>query len=263
MALVKCKNCGKEISDRATACPTCGTPINKPENQRCTECGFILSSKDNICPNCGCPIQSNELPQKIEIPNVQPTKRESKRKKPLIIVAVILIFAIIASAISFTYYKKQKTIEDYQSNLSLATSTMLNSAVKAEDAGNLIHDVWYNTIYEKSDSRTNKYTHSSGYGFNSDFNTSLNALFSDEEFSSQIDDINESKDLVNSLMKSLSNPPKQYAEAYAAIKELYDAYLDITNCATNPTGSLTTFSSTFNDADSNFSKAYDAMKVYM
>lgn len=176
MALVKCKNCGKEISDKATACPTCGTPINKPENQRCTECGFILSSEDNIC-QIAAAYPKQWIATKIEIPNVQPTKRESKRKKPLIIVAVILIFAIIASAISFTYYKKQKTIEDYQSNLSLATSTMLNSAVKAEDAGNLIHDVWYNTIYEKSDSRTNKYTYSSDYGFNSDFNTSLNALF--------------------------------------------------------------------------------------
>ena len=27
MALIKCKECGKEISDRASACPNCGCPL--------------------------------------------------------------------------------------------------------------------------------------------------------------------------------------------------------------------------------------------
>lgn len=27
MALIKCKECGKEVSDKATACPACGAPI--------------------------------------------------------------------------------------------------------------------------------------------------------------------------------------------------------------------------------------------
>ncbi|MBN8427531.1 MAG: zinc ribbon domain-containing protein [Xanthomonadales bacterium] len=28
MALIKCSECGKEISDRAGACPGCGAPVN-------------------------------------------------------------------------------------------------------------------------------------------------------------------------------------------------------------------------------------------
>ena len=28
MALIKCKECGKEISDKAKSCPNCGNPIN-------------------------------------------------------------------------------------------------------------------------------------------------------------------------------------------------------------------------------------------
>ena len=28
MALIKCKECGKEISDKANTCPNCGNPIN-------------------------------------------------------------------------------------------------------------------------------------------------------------------------------------------------------------------------------------------
>ena len=29
MALIKCPECGKEMSDKATACPNCGCPINR------------------------------------------------------------------------------------------------------------------------------------------------------------------------------------------------------------------------------------------
>ena len=28
MALIKCSECGKEISDKANTCPSCGNPIN-------------------------------------------------------------------------------------------------------------------------------------------------------------------------------------------------------------------------------------------
>ncbi len=30
MALIKCKECGKEISDKAVACPNCGYPLKHP-----------------------------------------------------------------------------------------------------------------------------------------------------------------------------------------------------------------------------------------
>lgn len=29
MSLIKCAECGKDISDKAEACPSCGNPINK------------------------------------------------------------------------------------------------------------------------------------------------------------------------------------------------------------------------------------------
>lgn len=32
MALIKCPECGREISDKAGSCPHCGYPINNGEN---------------------------------------------------------------------------------------------------------------------------------------------------------------------------------------------------------------------------------------
>ena len=33
MALIKCPECGKEVSDRADACPVCGFPISKEQEK--------------------------------------------------------------------------------------------------------------------------------------------------------------------------------------------------------------------------------------
>lgn len=33
MALIKCPECGKEVSDRAKSCPGCGCPIDKFQNE--------------------------------------------------------------------------------------------------------------------------------------------------------------------------------------------------------------------------------------
>jgi RNA polymerase subunit RPABC4/transcription elongation factor Spt4 len=57
MAMIKCKECGKEMSDHAIICPNCGC-----ENSIifCLECNKQLSSKASICPNCGCPVKKNK-----------------------------------------------------------------------------------------------------------------------------------------------------------------------------------------------------------
>ena len=43
MAIIKCPECGKEISDKAIACPNCGNPMNQQAQQEEYLC----------CPKCG------------------------------------------------------------------------------------------------------------------------------------------------------------------------------------------------------------------
>lgn len=272
MALIECKVCGKQVSDKAKTCPNCGAVLleeKKTELKTCQECGLELPDGATVCPNCGCPVDEvteNDAPQKVEIAKVSMVDKNKIKKYVGIVIAVVALAVAIFAIFSATKKKQEEqaakeAIESYASDLDLCVATMYLGAIDAEEAGGLIHDVWSNTIYKKSDSKTNKFTKSSGY-WNSDFNTSLSALFSDPDFSSKLSDIRSNQTLVESLMKNLKNPPDEYKDAFDALKELYEVYCDLTGCAVNPTGNLNTYTTTFNNADSDFVKCYKAVKMY-
>lgn len=60
MALIKCPECEREISDKAKACPHCGCPINEKKYSGrmikysiCKRCGFIPTGYFTKCHFCG------------------------------------------------------------------------------------------------------------------------------------------------------------------------------------------------------------------
>lgn len=54
MALIKCSECGNEISSNAKTCPHCG---KKNEIEICPECGNKVKEEDINCPKCGYPLR--------------------------------------------------------------------------------------------------------------------------------------------------------------------------------------------------------------
>ena len=54
MALIACSDCGKKISDKASACVGCGAPVS-PQVE-CVDCGNLNSASAAVCENCGGPI---------------------------------------------------------------------------------------------------------------------------------------------------------------------------------------------------------------
>lgn len=279
MALVVCRSCGKGISDRAKVCPACGEVLVQENEEKriilCEDCGTEIPKGASDCPNCGCPVEKEEkeVPQKVEVTAVSiPKKRLMK------VFAVLIVVAIVVFAGVKIYHQKQQEelqkqqeelerqksemLAKYQANYNLAVISMISGAGDAEEIGNLTKQVWYNTIYKKNDSKTDKYTKKFGY-FESDFNTALNRLFSDETVIKQMSDIKDNQLMVSDLMKELINPPAEKEEAYKAIKDLYDAYLAFTNLVISPSGSLQTFSSNFNNLDSEVLNKYNALSLYM
>lgn len=262
MALVQCKNCGADTSDKALTCPKCGTSLIEEILVACEDCGTEYVSTAEACPNCGCPnetlnkedeAESESEIQKVEVSKISIDKSTKKKLGKFAIIGVIAV-VIIAIAISVASSNNSK---NYKENLSSAVSAMLLGGIEAEDAGSLIYNVWHDAIYDDYNSETYKYTSGT-----SDFNEALSNLFADEDFKATQDSIKTNQDTVESLMRDLSNPPSEYEDAYAALKECYDAYLEFTNLATNPTGSLSTYTSSYNSAQSSFINAYDAMDLY-
>lgn len=283
MALISCPNCGKQISEKAETCPGCGYVLKKKEETEelqekrfCEECGAEITSDMDTCPNCGCPIERDKNEevndgasnvQAVEVTkiNLQVDEKGKKKAKKAVIAAAIAVAAIIAIFFGYRSYQKQqeeKAKQKYKTDLDLAAITMLTGASEAETAGGLIHDVWYDTIYENKRDSTKKYTMNSSYKFNSDFNTSLMLLFADEDFSQSIESIKSNQDTVRLSMKNLKNPPEEYEDAYDDLKTLYDWYTKLTELAVNPSGNLTSYTSDYNEADQGFMNAYKTMQMH-
>lgn len=91
MSLIKCKECGHQVSDKAKVCPNCGCPLEK-ENC-CPECGQALSSEDKICPNCGCPVSAE--------PNKANAECKPKKHKTRFVVLGILAVIVIAVVVGY------------------------------------------------------------------------------------------------------------------------------------------------------------------
>jgi len=266
MALVSCPNCGGAISDKAKKCVHCNYQLLEVSPLKCAECGENLKEDATICPKCGCPTDNDlRSPQKVEVTSFKLKPKLSKKTQ--IIIAAIFAFVLIfvAGAILLQKANASKTSVDYAENLENIIYTILDGAVESETCGNLINSVWYNSIYQVSDTTTDKYTRSN-YGNGSyydDFNDALSNLFSDSVFQSRVSSIEENQKAVSNLMKKMINPPAEWEEAYADLKVFYDAYVELTNLVTNPTGSLTSFSSAFNTADSDLANYYSKMLLYL
>ena len=282
MAMITCPSCGEQISDKSEKCIHCGAFL--PHVFNCPECGQQLEEGAVVCPKCGCPVSKENTTETNTANNKtinvgqesQPVYFAPKNpvpKKKIIAIIVVLILIVgggIGAFLGVKAYKEKKAADEaaaYAANYSIkyatAANSMLSGAADAESAGHLIHDVWSNTIFDKSDSTTDKYTKDDNGSFNKDFNDSLAKLFKDSTFSSKLDGIKSNMDIVAGYMKDLQNPPEDQKNAYDAISDLYNSYLTLTGMAVNPTGSLTSFTDAFNKADTDFLNKYNMVKQYI
>lgn len=177
------------------------------------------------------------------------------------IAALILIIAALSTFFIIRANNQKKAIESYNEyidNVDTILLKMLRGAAACEDVSCLIQDVWSNSIMKKSSSTTDKYTKTT-YSFN-DFNTSLRNLFADSSFKKKIDNIKEDKESINALMEKLQNPPSELKDCYDAVVELNEKYNSFVSLATDSTGSLTTYTSSYNSLDTDFMTKYNTLK---
>lgn len=56
MALIKCPECGREVSDRAKSCPSCGYSIGGAKF--CKFCGSKIPEDSVVCTKCGRQVEN-------------------------------------------------------------------------------------------------------------------------------------------------------------------------------------------------------------
>lgn len=64
MALIYCKECGREVSDKAANCPHCGAPVaeSNQNTKFCKHCGERIDKDCLICPKCGKQVEELRQP---------------------------------------------------------------------------------------------------------------------------------------------------------------------------------------------------------
>lgn len=231
MALIKCPECGKDVSDTSSICIHCGYKLNQESNDV-------------------------EKVQQVEVTSI---KIDSKPIKKIIIALGIFLALCLVSFYFYTLYQNkniEKSKDAYLENMGKLSFTGISGAAEAESLANLTKSVWSNCIYEKSDSTTDKYTKSGNRYFHDDFNTALKNLFDDATTKAKIINIETNQDSIKTIFKSLKDYPSGYEEYYTICSEFYDQYLSLTNLAINPTGTLSSFSENLNTIDTDCITTY-------
>lgn len=154
MAIIKCPECGHQISDKAPTCPSCGVEI-KGKIIKCPQCGEVYLYDQEMCPNChhanfgpipvetpSKPYDNPENPRRLtgdlfdniydspeenEEENVEEVaedgdnnnndkkKKNSKKKKNYSAFIVAFVLALIVLAVSAYFYNKTKTEQEVES----------------------------------------------------------------------------------------------------------------------------------------------------
>jgi len=120
MALIKCPECKKEISEEATQCIHCGCPIENETKHYCKECGTEILETDETCKKCGCSL-----------------KKANKKNTFLGIIYILLGLVSIIWGLQLNYYgdysKEEKYGGDAYTGIQNASSTTANNVNELGD----------------------------------------------------------------------------------------------------------------------------------
>ena len=141
MALITCRECGNQVSDKAATCPHCGAPVVMRTMEEpkiiCEECGNEIPSGAEICPNCGAPVAQPTETHKIpimpslaaaDIPRTAAASTydpdsESKTQKIAGLAALILM---VLSAIGLLFFNTIDVNKDiFKHDLSISVWTIV------------------------------------------------------------------------------------------------------------------------------------------
>ena len=82
MAIIKCPECGHQVSDMAPTCPGCGVEI-AGKVVKCPDCGEIYFRNQMVCPACHRPTTSTPTQRPVPVRHTEPVTPVAKPKPEL------------------------------------------------------------------------------------------------------------------------------------------------------------------------------------
>ncbi len=192
MAIIKCPECGHQISDKARVCPNCGIEIEGKIIQ-CPQCGEIYFKNQSTCPKCHhstnikeyttqqtdtlptSPTSSISLQDDHTIENMPTSQKDSHKFKGYNVLIVATIIALLVCAVCLYFYtnaKGNKEQEAYEYAMNSQDPLVLQSfldtytdasevhrdSIKAHLAAlSLIDREWTNVVISNSKSDIEDY----------------------------------------------------------------------------------------------------------
>ena len=144
--IIKCPECGHQVSDRAKTCPSCGVDI-AGKVTRCPDCGEYIFKDDLECPNCHCSINaaapesetmvagSQNTPSAPNAPIVptetapQPPKKKSHKAfwSALIVGFVLALIIVMLGIYYFQKTQKENEQRAYENAMMSAEPAVLQN----------------------------------------------------------------------------------------------------------------------------------------
>lgn len=145
MAIIKCPECGHQVSDRAATCPSCGIEI-AGHVEKCSHCGAVVFKGQDICPDCHHDLHTHPVqpavaaapPEEAEV--VTPTEivspaatdspipseapRQPRKKSYIVIVVTVVILLIVGFVVYYMYDNSQKRSEQEAYELAMKSGEM-------------------------------------------------------------------------------------------------------------------------------------------
>ncbi len=113
MAIIKCPECGHQVSDKAPTCPSCGVEIAGNINH-CPQCGAVYLKDQDVCPYCHHPSQRPvqvqqhvappPVPQQQRPPMQKAAETEAPKKKGFNWTALLIAFLMAATICGVCFY---------------------------------------------------------------------------------------------------------------------------------------------------------------
>ena len=112
MAIIKCPECGHQVSDMAPTCPGCGVEI-AGKVVKCPDCGEIYFRNQMVCPTCHRPTTSTPTNRPVPVRHTEPItpvvkpkpepEPDTEKKSYTKIIVGLVIALVLCGGVAYYY----------------------------------------------------------------------------------------------------------------------------------------------------------------